>query len=141
MRPPGAREDSDQQVNEIEMKPFSLEEYIKDPSRKVVTKDGRDVRIICTDRDNVFPIIALVRDKMGENIYGYDAQGTLGNEDEPYSSDLFFAPVIKEGWVNLYQGDGSIFCGSRIYDSVVDAGRETLADELFVTTTKITWEE
>lgn len=30
---------------------FDLEEYLADPSRKVVTRDGKQVRIICTDAD------------------------------------------------------------------------------------------
>ena len=32
------------------MKNFNLEEYLKNPSRKVVTRAGISVRIICTDR-------------------------------------------------------------------------------------------
>lgn len=31
------------------MKEFNLNEYLKNPSQKVVTRDGRNVRIICTD--------------------------------------------------------------------------------------------
>lgn len=42
------------------MKEFSLEEYLKNPDREVVTRDGRKVRIICTDRKGATPIIALV---------------------------------------------------------------------------------
>ena len=43
------------------MKPFNLEEYLKNPSKKVVTRDGKDARIICTDRRDLnFPIVALV---------------------------------------------------------------------------------
>ena len=30
------------------MKEFDLQEYLKHPSQKVVTRDGRKVRIICT---------------------------------------------------------------------------------------------
>ena len=40
------------------MKQFDLQEYLKNPSRKVVTRDGRDVRIICTNYDSFSPIIA-----------------------------------------------------------------------------------
>ena len=32
------------------MKQFDLKEYLKDPNKKVVTRDGRNARIICTDR-------------------------------------------------------------------------------------------
>ena len=31
------------------MKQFNLEEYLKNPSRKVITRDGREARIICTE--------------------------------------------------------------------------------------------
>ena len=45
------------------MKRFSLEEYLKNPSKKVVTRMGRKVRIICTDReDSIYPVVALVKD-------------------------------------------------------------------------------
>ena len=50
------------------MKPFNLEEYLKNPSRKVVTRDGRPVRIICTDRKGATPIIALVNDGLSEEL-------------------------------------------------------------------------
>ena len=42
------------------MKDFNLEEFKKNPSQKVVTRDGRDVRIICTDAKNDESIIALI---------------------------------------------------------------------------------
>ena len=31
------------------MKQFNLEEYLKNPSRKVITRDGREARINCTE--------------------------------------------------------------------------------------------
>ena len=47
--------------NKIIMKPFNLEEYLANPTKKVVTRDGRNVRIICTDRKGTdFPIVGLV---------------------------------------------------------------------------------
>ena len=37
------------------MKQFSLKEYLKNPNQRVVTVDGEEVRIICTDRKlNIF---------------------------------------------------------------------------------------
>lgn len=32
------------------MKQFSLEKYLANPERKIVTREGKKVRIICTDR-------------------------------------------------------------------------------------------
>ena len=31
------------------MKQFNLDEYLKNPNRKVITRDGHDVRIVLTD--------------------------------------------------------------------------------------------
>lgn len=38
------------------MKQFSLEEYIKNPSRKIVTRDGKEARIVCTDKKDVIQL-------------------------------------------------------------------------------------
>ena len=32
------------------MKQFNLEEYKKNPNRKVITRDGRSVRILCSNK-------------------------------------------------------------------------------------------
>lgn len=42
------------------MKPFSLEEYLKNPFRKLITRDKRKARIICTNKKGNYPIIALI---------------------------------------------------------------------------------
>ena len=42
------------------MKPFNLEEYLKNPSRKIVTRDGRHATIHCTNCRGNFPIIAEI---------------------------------------------------------------------------------
>ena len=47
------------------MKPFNLEEYLANPSKKVVTRDGRKIRIICTDAKTPYPVIALVESTDG----------------------------------------------------------------------------
>ena len=46
------------------MKQFNLDEYLQNPSRPVVTRDGRPVRIICTDANREeTPVVALVKVK------------------------------------------------------------------------------
>ena len=43
------------------MKEFNLEEYIKDPTIKIITRNGLPVRIISIDRQHVkYTIVALV---------------------------------------------------------------------------------
>ena len=45
------------------MKPFNLEEYLKNPSREIITRDGKDVRILCTDfnNDKDFPVVGEIK--------------------------------------------------------------------------------
>ena len=78
------------------MKQFSLEEFKKDPSKKVITRNGRKVRIICTDANNDFSIIALVYcSDNKEDICTYHKNGhTLNTYESP--NDLFFASEKKD---------------------------------------------
>ena len=60
------------------MKQFNLEEYLKNPSRKVVTGDGRNARIVCTDvKDDDYPILVLVEQPENsdhEDVYSYECE-------------------------------------------------------------------
>ena len=88
------------------MKPFSLEEYLKNPSRKVITRDGKDVRILCTDAKGDFPIIALIDELTDNCIYHsvYTKEGHVKPYDMPTRYDLFFSPENHEGWINIFKG-------------------------------------
>lgn len=71
------------------MRPFNLEEYLKDPSQKLITQNGRSVRILCTDKEgNDYPIAALVKDTCGEFYLSYNTSGNRGPEPDKYS--LYF---------------------------------------------------
>ena len=129
------------------MKQFSLEEYLKNPNRKVVTRDGHPVRIICTDHDNIsYPIVGAIK--------GYDFPFCFSEDGYVVGSkcndanDLFFAPEKKEkkekheGWVNVYKGENRDYftLGSMIYDRKEDAERCRI-EETCVATVKIEWED
>ena len=127
------------------MEQFSLEKYLANPSRKVVTRDGRRARIICTDMNyQNYPIVALVQisDKHPkEGINTYTENGKLDFE-HPYRDDLFFAPETHEGWINVYRySDGGHAYAGAVYDSKEDAEKRKVIDENYVTTIKIGWEE
>ena len=80
------------------MKQFDLKEYLANPSRKVVTRSGRAVRIICTDRRGTnYPVIALVEFDWGEDPIGYTKDGKYRIRDKS-DGDLFFAPEKHKGW-------------------------------------------
>ena len=72
------------------MKQFSLNEYLANPSRKVITRDGRSVRIICTGINNPYPIVAAIRRADGtDDVELYPKHGHYLT-DEECSYDLFF---------------------------------------------------
>ena len=118
------------------MKQFSLEEYLKNPNKKVVTRDGRSVRIICTDRKskNDYPIIALVEGFEGEeDFFCYPRDGKWPSCK---NIDLFFAQEKHEGWINIYPGPNP---GVGIYKSEEEA--KYWASTEVIATIKIEWEE
>ena len=125
------------------MKEFNLEEYLKDPSKKVVTRDGREVRIICTDMKSEYPLIALITDKKdnSESPFVYTKNGRYFFEET--NNDLFFDTVKREGWINLYK-DKEInypYIPGIIHDSEEDAKEAIKGDPDFIATIKIEWEE
>lgn len=132
------------------MKQFNLEEYLKHPTRKVVTGDGRNARIVCTDvKDDDYPILVLVEQPENsdhEDVYSYTKDGHYFTSDFLLSeNNLFFAPEKHEGWVNIYKSQGRLAlftCGLR-YDSEEEARREAIRnrDKTAIATVKIEWEE
>ena len=123
------------------MKQFNLEEYLKNPTKKVITRDGRSARIICTDAKGNFPIIALVETYNGnETVLRLKENGRFYNDTEN-SRDLFFAPVKKKGWINLYRMNSIISPGPRAYDSKEEAESAAGDKSYYISTIKIDWEE
>ena len=128
------------------MEQFSLEKYLANPSRKVVTRDGRNARIICTDKRGLyFPIIALIENKsgLGEAIIYYTKDGKFYiNGSTDY--DLFFAPEKHEGWVNLYKWLGKDYtCNmGNVYNSKAEAENGSSNNNYkYVATIRIEWAE
>ena len=126
------------------MEQFSLEKYLANPSRRVVTRDGRRARIVCTDKRELnYPVIALIETRPGgEEVtcsYTKDGRHCTACSD---IFDLFFAPEKGEGWINVYRNSdsGHTYAGA-VYDSKEDAEKRKVIDENYVTTIKIEWEE
>ena len=127
------------------MKQFNLKSYIANP-RKVMTKDGRDARILCVDAKGDYPVVALIPD--GEGEYKRDHPAMYTEDGCSYSGrmsflDLFFAPETHEGWVNVYEGaDGNSYVGdARIFKSKEDAEKEGKKWKDYISTVKIEWGE
>ena len=122
------------------MKEFNLNEYFKDLSQKVITKDGRKVRIICTNAKNEFPIIALITNDDKEVLMDYNNNGKV-SPDEMTDLDLFFAPTKREGWVNIFKDEELPFINGDIYKSEKEAKEEAEGEPDYITSIKIEWEE
>ena len=125
------------------MKQFNLEEYLKNPSKKIVTRDGRDVRIICTDkRGTNFPIVALIECKDKEETCYYTKKGYWNSCEVVSKIDLFFAPEKHEGWANMYKNpdETNPYVGG-LYNSEEEAREKIGLNDLYLRTVKIEWEE
>ena len=132
------------------MKQFNLEEYLANPKKKVVTRDGREMRIICTDRvsEKGYPLVVLVMKDGHELVHTYNMYGQFYTGDTNHDYDPFFAPEKHEGWLNIYKAGvhrETLVCmvnryvGSSIWPT--EEAAKTAADPDPVATIKIEWEE
>ena len=125
------------------MEQFSLEKYLANPSRKLVTRAGNSVKILCTNRRGTnYPVIALVEFDWGEEPIGYTKDGKYRIGDKT-DGDLFFAPEKHEGWVNIYKSNYGGYELSQVYQRKEDAETEKYINDsdVYITTIKIEWEE
>ena len=125
------------------MKRFSLQEYLANPSQKVVTRDGKPVRILCTDAKGDYPIVGLIyyhdEREVPEN---YTENGSCYIDNDESSSDLFFDVKKGEGWVNIYKiADTYEREASIIFSTKEEAEFYRGDNPKYVATIKITWEE
>lgn len=123
------------------MKPFNLEEYLANPNRKVITRNGRNVRIVCTDAKQPNPIIALVElPNHYESVILYSKTGKFWTNGTPHPNDLFFASEKHKGWINVYKSGISWSLGTNIWPTEEEA-KEWIGAADYTTTIKIEWEE
>lgn len=126
---------------------FSLEEYLKDPLRKVVTRDGREVRIECTDMDGIngMVIVGLVRDSLTckERPLTWTKEGQYFVQGGETNSDLFFEdskdPLVRRGWVNVYKSPGGEIILGGVRKSKEEAEQANQGDS--IDTIEISWKE
>ena len=139
------------------MKPFNLKEHLENPHRKVVTRDGRPVRIICTNGqlfssgpNSMYPVIALVKkssNNRNKNLneellfcYSIDGHRIVGTDDR---NDLFFETVKVSGWINIYRSTGFPMGVSTgmFYETKEEALSRGEEKDDYLDTVFIEWEE
>ena len=127
------------------MKPFNLSEYLENPSREIVTRDGSPVRIVChnaniIDDGNTYPIVALVKKEDNTDVpssFTNNGVYLVGEEDD---FDLFFKPVQKEGWANVYRNSNNEIIVGSVFETKEEALNKKSTIR-YVDTILIKWEE
>ena len=122
------------------MKEFNLQEYLANPSQKVMTRDGRKARIVCTDMKNEQPILALITEGNREDIRFYSQNGVWCNDFPNHKLDLVFAPIKKKGWINIFRYKTELYIGD-VFETKEEAEKMGKLSKNYITTIKIEWEE
>lgn len=122
------------------LKPFDLE--AAKAGAPVVTRNGCQARIICTDlRCGKCPIVAAVMSHDEESVEIYSVNGELyckarnGND-----LDLFMAPIKRKGWVNLRRICDDVY-GAKVYETKEKAESVGLTYGDYVATVPVEWKE
>lgn len=125
-------------------KPFNLEEA--KAGKPVCTRDGRKARIICFDRVNAKPILALIAstDGKGEDVFDYFVSGKRIASALESDLDLMMPLEKKEGWVNISNcpdnGYSNYDSGVIVFKTKEEAINFTNNKD-YIDTVKVTWEE
>lgn len=127
----------------LNLKPFDIQKARE--GKPVCTRDGRNARIICFDREFIYEgqnycIVALINDgPHNETVYSYTENG-LYNSNKIHNNDLMMFSEKKERWANLYRDD----CNNYGVGPVYSTKRNALVAQGakgYITTFKIEWEE
>ena len=124
------------------MKQFNLEEYLANPSRKIVTREGKPAKILYTDARGEYPVIALIEhyQETFDIAFSFTKDGKWCTDGTNSNKDLFFAPEKHEGWINVYKSGFGWSLGTNIWPTKEEA-KEWVGAADYTTTIKIEWEE
>ena len=128
------------------MKSFNLKEYLANPSKKVVTRDGRAVKIYCTDYIDKCGLFVIGKIEGNAYSYSFREDGRFVDHKET-DNDLFFASEKHEGWINIYADiNDNSYPGNHIFKSKEEAEESSrhcnsFTKDLYITSIKIEWED
>lgn len=127
---------------EQKLLPFDLCKYINE-KRKLCTRSGKSVRILCTDlKNDMYKIVAAVSYTEGEFARMYTETGFIRKDEYETDDDLMMLPIKKEGWVNIYKTslvEGCRIVNKKIYPTEEEALKRKGGN--CIDTIKIKWEE
>ena len=121
--------------DKLNLKMFDLE--AAKAGKPVRTRDGRKARIICFDRKDNTPIVALIECvNHAEILQCVHNDGKCFHYDTS-NNDLMMLPRKKEGWVNVYKGG---LLDTKSYNTRKEAFDKACPRD-YVDTVKISWHE
>ena len=115
----------------MDLKPFNLQKAKE--GNPVYTRDGRKARIICFDRNDLYPIVALIECEDGKEIIGAYSKEGQTEIYEIKGTDLMMLSEKKEGWVNVYK--------NQIHNTPESAEEGHKGTTDYIKTIKVSWEE
>lgn len=117
---------------EQKMIPFDLEKAKN--GHAVCVRDGRDARILCYDKKDGQPIVALLNDKQ---VCCYYTDGIYNRNHTESYMDLVMKMRANEAWINMYDDDGGVYKHKSEAEALknIDKGRK------YITTVKVKWYE
>lgn len=127
------------------MRPFDLKIYISKPNLEIITREGNPAKIIYTNRKgyNVKPVIALITIPNGTEViktYWENGIETQGYTDNP--NDLFFKPVKRIGWINVYNTSNSLYnVSTNIYSDKESAEKWDIKCDSYIGAIQIEFED
>ena len=138
----------DMEEKKLNLKPFDLEAAKE--GKPVYTRDGRKARIICFDRKDNTPIVALIECvNHAEILQCVHNDGKCFHYDTS-NNDLMMLPEKKEGWINIYNADTTFYyVKGRVFetkDEAVQKAKEEVEKEQrekneYIDTIRVEWEE
>lgn len=126
------------------MKQFSLKEYLENPNKRIITRDGKSVKILCTDKrdENDYNIVALIHEKDEDVCDTFTIDGKYSSSTKDHYNDLFFATEKKEGWIHLCKNSTNYpYVRSSVFETKEEAEKYRRANDDTIATIKIEWEE
>ena len=127
------------------MRPFDLKIYTSNPNLEIITREGNHAQIIYINRKgyNVKPVIALITIPNGAEViktYWESGIETQGYTDNP--NDLFFKPVKRIRWINLYNTPNSLYAiNANIYSDKESAEKWAIKCDNYIGAIQIEFED
>lgn len=94
-----------------------------DPKLPVATRDGKPVRILCTDRKGPFCLAGLTTRAGEETPNVWTAEGKFHSGPDEHPDDLVNRRAVFERsvWINVFDSQGMIFAGDTPHASRAEA--------------------